>query len=535
MYLKSAILALFQVLLVVFSCSDKSRAGSFLRAEKVRYVRKSVKINPKKPGISDTIDKIIQFGNQLIGKPYRYPIAEKRILDCSGFVSYIYSKMGYKLSYSCGSIAKQTDRIEFSDIRKGDLMFFKGIDKSQDRIGHVAMVTSVKDGIIEFIHSCNRGVIIEKYNKNCYYLDRFLFAARFPAFHNLNEEDTSAEVQEVVNRPYADLFSQEAKNAVVNLVGVGDMMLGSNYPDGSGLPPNDGKDLLNPVKDIISKADLAFGNLEGVLLTGAGNVKQCRNPDVCYAFKSPEHYVQYFKDAGFDLLSIANNHVHDFGQPGISTTMKTLEEAGIHYAGLNSCTFKSFTAKGLIFGFAAFAPNNGTVSINDLENARKIVSQLDAVCDIVIVSFHGGAEGSGSRHITRQTENYLGENRGNPYKFARHVIDAGADVVFGHGPHVTRAVDLYKGRFIAYSMGNFATYGKFNLSGPCGLAPIIELNLNAQGAFVDGKIHSTRQRKPGGPVPDPENGALKEIIDLTKADIPECPLVISADGNITTK
>ena len=112
-------------------------------------------------------------------------------------------------------------------------------------------------------------------------------------------------------------------------------------------------------------------------------------------------------------------------------------------------------------------------------------------------------------------------------------IDAGADVVFGHGPHVTRAIDLYKDRFIAYSLGNFATYGRFNLSGANGIAPIVALQLTTDGKFISGKIYSTKQIGEGGPLLDEEQAALKEIQELTKADIPESTLNIAENGSIT--
>lgn len=129
----------------------------------------------------------------------------------------------------------------------------------------------------------------------------------------------------------------------------------------------------------------------------------------------------------------------------------------------------------------------------------------------------------------------MGENRGNPYQFARVVIDAGADIVFGHGPHVVRAIDMYKGRFIAYSMGNFATYGRFNLSGLNGLAPIIDILVDKNGEFISGQIHFFKQVGEDGPIPDENLKALKEITKLTLSDIPEAPLEISDSGVITIK
>jgi poly-gamma-glutamate capsule biosynthesis protein CapA/YwtB (metallophosphatase superfamily) len=190
---------------------------------------------------------------------------------------------------------------------------------------------------------------------------------------------------------------------------------------------------------------------------------------------------------------------------------------------------------GIKYGFCAFAPNRNTIQITDYDNAKKIVKNLDAQCDIVIVSFHGGAEGTGRQHITRNDEYFLGENRGNVYKFARKVIDAGADVVFGHGPHVTRAVDLYKDRFIIYSLGNFCTYSKISIRGACGIAPILKLFVDKEGKFLKAKIIPTYQVKYEPPRIDQKKRVIKKIQELTKQDIPETELYISEDGLITRK
>jgi poly-gamma-glutamate capsule biosynthesis protein CapA/YwtB (metallophosphatase superfamily) len=344
-----------------------------------------------------------------------------------------------------------------------------------------------------------------------------------------NQPEPGTEKKTITTQPLP------ADSQTISILGVGDMMLGTNFPDNSLLPPNDGKDLLTPVRDIITSADVAFGNLEGVFLTGKGPGKNCSNPAICYSFKMPDHYVEHFKDAGFDVLSVANNHVNDFGQAGTKNTISVLKKAGIHHAGLTACPYTTFTLGGKKYGFVAFAPNSGTVPFNNFANAQKIIKHLDTISDIVIVSFHGGAEGATRTHITRQDELFIGENRGNPYAFARMAIDAGGDIIFGHGPHVTRAIDLYKERFIAYSMGNFATYGRFNLKGPSGLAPIIVVDVDNKGKFIRGRIHSIKQIGEGGPLMDQDNGALKQIMELTKADIPEAPLNIAADGVVTKR
>lgn len=324
-------------------------------------------------------------------------------------------------------------------------------------------------------------------------------------------------------------------DGLISILAVGDIMLGTNYPSVGYLPPNDGRDLLLPVTDIITSSDLAFGNLEGVLLTGKGHPKKCGNSNQCYAFKSPDHYVNHIKAAGFDLLSLANNHSNDFGEPGRKNTIRLLDKADIHHAGLLERPFVLFEYKGLVIGFCAFAPNKATVKLNDHKHMKKIVSKLKSQADIVIVSFHGGGEGKKYQHVTRKTEHFVGENRGNPFQFARDAIDAGADLVLGHGPHVPRAVDLYKDRFIAYSLGNFATYSRFNLSGANGLAPILQVRLDTQGKFVDGQITSALQLGEGGPVLDENHGAARKMAELTEADFPKSPLSISPTGIITRK
>jgi len=108
-------------------------------------------------------------------------------------------------------------------------------------------------------------------------------------------------------------------------------------------------------------------------------------------------------------------------------------------------------------------------------------------------------------------------------------------VVLGHGPHVTRAIDTYKNRLIVYSMGNFATYGRFNLSGPNGISPIIEVEMAKNGEFIRGKIHSTMQIGKGIPALDESQRVLKEIQQLTAQDIPESKLEIKEDGTFFQK
>ena len=327
------------------------------------------------------------------------------------------------------------------------------------------------------------------------------------------------------------------ENKKITVIGVGDIMLGSNYPSKNLLPKND-YNILSDTEKILQDADITIGNLEGTLFDEGGTPKSCSDPSVCFVFRTPSKYGQYLKEAGFDYLSIANNHSNDFGDEGIRQTMKNLDELGIKYTGIKKLAETAIIEKdNLKYGFVSFAPLSKTVNLNNYEYAAELIKSLKSEVDIVVVMFHGGAEGNGKEHITRKKEIYFGENRGNVFKFARMAVDAGADIIFGQGPHVTRAIELYKNKFISYSAGNFATYGKFNLKGSSGIAPIFKITLDSKGNFIEGEIIPVRQTKGVyGPFIDENKSAVKEIISLNKSDFPEGNgLSVSEDGKIQKK
>jgi hypothetical protein len=171
--------------------------------------------------------------------------------------------------------------------------------------------------------------------------------------------------------------------------------------------------------------------------------------------------------------------------------------------------------------------------VNDIQEAKAIVKELDSLCDIVIVSFHGGAEGGQYQNVPRAHEPFHGEDRGDVYSFSHQLIDAGADIIFGNGPHVTRAVEVYKKRFIAYSLGNFCTYGGINVAGINGWAPIIKVFANSKGAFIKAEITPTYQIARDRVKIDTEKRVIKKIQELTKKDFPEVPVRIDDKGLIT--
>ena len=310
----------------------------------------------------------------------------------------------------------------------------------------------------------------------------------------------------------------------LSIVAVGDVMIGSGFPAGN-LPKDDALESFKEVKSFLN-GDIVFGNLEGAILD-SGNSEKCKNSKAgtCYAFRMPDRYGKILKEAGFSLMSTANNHANDFGETGRRNTARVLDEVGIYHAGPVENKSVVFEKEGIRYGFCAFSPNSNMISVNDLEQATDLVKELRSMADIVIVSFHGGAEGASHTHVPRQNEYFFGENRGNVYKFAHAVIDAGADIVLGHGPHVTRAVEVYKQKFIAYSMGNFNTYGTFNLSGPNGMAPLLDIKLDRKGNFLYAKVISTKQSKANGLELDPNYKVFEEMKRLTKTDFPETPLI----------
>lgn len=312
--------------------------------------------------------------------------------------------------------------------------------------------------------------------------------------------------------------SNKAKS--ISIIGVGDIMLGTNFPSDKHLPPA-GTDLFTNVIEELQNADLRFGNLEGAIADSVGIAKKCSDPSICYAFRQPEYLVNQLHKANFNLLSIANNHIFDFGNDVVNNTVRVLDKYGFCFAGIEQKPWDTMSIKDLKIGFTAFAPNPGTLRITDYNLLKSIIVHLDSISDIVIVSFHGGAEGRKYRNIIRDYEEFYDENRGNVYEFAHLAIDYGADLVFGHGPHVTRAIELYKDRLIAYSLGNFCTYDRFNISGLNGIAPILNVTLSANGEFIDGEVISIKQKGRGIPQIDSTNAALKEIIELSNTDFPE--------------
>ena len=316
----------------------------------------------------------------------------------------------------------------------------------------------------------------------------------------------------------------------ISIAAVGDMMIGTDYPQDH-LPDDDGVSFLASVTPVIAAADIAIGNLEGVLIDAGEPGKKCRNPAACYLFRSPTRYAEHYRNAGFDALSLANNHARDFGEEGRSSSMDALSAAGITHSGREGTA--AIIRRGDIFvAFLAFAVTKNSNMMLDYEAAFKMIAAHAEEYDIVIVSFHGGAEGVDVTHIPFADEEYYGEPRGDIVWFARGAVDAGADLVIGHGPHVVRGMERYKKRLIAYSLGNFATYYGISVAGIKGFAPILTVTLDGNGEFIDGQITSTVQLRPAGPSIDEKQRALNLLRGLSIDDFGNPGLRFLPDGKL---
>ena len=324
-----------------------------------------------------------------------------------------------------------------------------------------------------------------------------------------------------------------AMSDTLTIAMTGDIMMGTTFPSVM-LPANDGKNLFRDVKDLLTGADLAVGNLEGALCDGGQTTKKVSN--VSYAFRMPTRFAPLLKEAGYDFLSMANNHANDFGMEGILSTERCLEEQDIRFSGIAGRVRSAVVVRnGVRFGLCAFGHNGYTMRHNDLSLVKAVLDELRQKSDIVVVSFHGGAEGQAYSHLPQGREIFLNEDRGSLREFTHFCIDNGADVVYGHGPHVVRCAEVYQGRFIVYSLGNFCTPYGISLKGISGYAPVVTIQIANDGRFLQGKIHSFIQQKGVGPRKDETNAVPRQMKMLSDADVPQSMARIDNQGNILLK
>lgn len=325
--------------------------------------------------------------------------------------------------------------------------------------------------------------------------------------------------------------SAPAAPGSISMSATGDVVMGIAP---NGLPPNNGKGFFDSVAPLL-KADFQMMNLEQTITddTGVGKCSADSAGRTCFAFRTPPATAQSLKDAGTHLVTMANNHAYDFGEAGYRNTQKALASVGIQYTGAPGAITVS-EVKGLKIATVGFASYEKWSNLcYDLPKAGELIRKASERADLVVVQVHMGAEGADKTRVRPGTENFLGENRCDPIAFSHAVVDAGADLVVGHGPHVVRGMEFYKGRLIAYSLGNFAGYRAFEYDGVVGVTAVIRVTLNRDGSWGGGTLIPTYMVAPGLPRPDPKKQAIAMITNLTKQDFPQTGPKIAADGVIT--
>jgi hypothetical protein len=342
--------------------------------------------------------------------------------------------------------------------------------------------------------------------------------------------------------------------ATVRMAFVGDINLGTaTLPDG--VPPDNGRGLLDRARPALV-GDLVVGNFEGVLADTGTSTKCLMKPPPairqhqahskqpadslitrpnCYAFRTPIALAGRLVDAGFTHLNLANNHANDLGPAGRASTQRTLDSLGITYYGpLNRVVIDtvrrgdSLTTVGII-GFTTYP---FAYDLLDIERSAAVVDSIRSLVDLLVVTFHGGREGVRALRTGETAESLGAEPRGDLRRWARAVIDAGADAVVGHGPHVLRGMEFYRGRLIAYSLGNFLTYKGFNLEGPLGVTGVLQLEFTGRGSLRRARLVPMLQAPQRGPEPDSAASALKLVRRLSGQDFGPTGARIAPDGEI---
>lgn len=256
--------------------------------------------------------------------------------------------------------------------------------------------------------------------------------------------------------------------------------------------------------------DVVFANFEGAL-GPAG-------PDPWRFFIPPEAPA-WLRAMGVSVVSLANNHSHDLGAEGYQRSRQELTGAGIQVATPEGVTL---TASGRRVRVVA-------VSFEDLGAPARQPED-----DILIVSAHMGGEGPRSHLISPGMEHFGDQPRGDVVAFSHGCIDRGADLVLGHGPHLPRGLELYRGKLIAYSLGNFlfAYPGSQDSLHAPGYALSVELD--EQGNFASARIDSYDLVR-GVPVPDGEQHAYRLIAELTRSNLGCQQLEFPGDGRVTRR
>ncbi|AFZ25138.1 Bacterial capsule synthesis protein PGA_cap [Cylindrospermum stagnale PCC 7417] len=348
-------------------------------------------------------------------------------------------------------------------------------------------------------------------------------------FGQLQRSDAASTPTESVPFPFSDAEAQPTASNTITIKAVGDIIPGTNFPSNK-LPRDRNQLLPKSVRAYLQGSDILFGNFESSLTNHPYTAKDISRGKT-FAFRSPPAYAQLFAEAGFNVFNMANNHAMDFGSVGFQDTKKNLEAAGIKTLGHKN-QILYLEANQISVAMIGFTTYNLYNSVNDLEAAKALVEEAKNNAKVVIVSMQVGAEGTAALHVKNKTEFFYGEDRGNSLKFARTMIDTGADLVLGHGPHVPRAIEMYKGKMIAYSLGNFLGYRTLATNAQTGYSMILFVKLNSEGDLVSSKVIPVHLNRQGIPQIDQHFRTVGLLRYLNNYDFPNDPVEFNQQGEI---
>ncbi|HSR85751.1 MAG TPA: CapA family protein [Streptosporangiaceae bacterium] len=312
--------------------------------------------------------------------------------------------------------------------------------------------------------------------------------------------------------------------ATVSITWVGDMTFGTL----NAWPPAGTGSLLAGVKSDL-RSDLTMGNLETVL--GSLPMSKCKPREKdCYQFEAPTDTATDLKRDGFAAVSVANNHTLDAGDAGEVSTDAALRTARLKWTGRpGQITY--LTRNGVKIALLGFAPWPYDADALAISPAEALVREARHHAQVVIVLEHLGGEGDSYRHVRPGEEYFLGQDRGDSVAFTHGVIDAGADLVMGSGPHVLRGFQWYRGHLIAYSLGNFCGYYTVGLDSYTSISAVLHVTLTDRGQFVRGSVTPLQLAGAGIPHVDPNGTAIAYINALSHDDFARNGAVhISAAG-----
>jgi len=324
-----------------------------------------------------------------------------------------------------------------------------------------------------------------------------------------------------------------APDRSVTVCAGGDVMLGSNLDSTwlrraqpiSGSPTllPDPDALLAPLRPLVGDADVVLLNIEGAIGRGPAP-RKCRPGSTrCYAFRQDptvaaalRRFAPHAEVAG----NVANNHAMDAGAAGFVETIRHLAEARVHAVGIDTHPALVPLPTGDTLAILGFSVFSAGPDARDLASVARQVARAARAYARVVVSLHVGAEGRDAQRTPDATERFAGEDRGNPVAIARTAVDAGADLVIGHGPHVLRGAEWRGTSLVAYSLGNLATYGPFSREPPLDRGAVLCAVLDGDGGVRQAELRATHQQRPGLPYPDLQYTAFALVDSLSALDFP---------------